>query len=182
MESTPSVPCPQALRVQEPAVVGIDPDGDLLLKVGSMRCITPDDPEEEEEEDEEEEEEEEEEQADEEGAKEEKEPQVAEEPEHNHAPPVTFRVCSRTMARSSPVWKKMLYGGYAESKPKDRDWIVEIPDDDVLAVEFFLNTIHTRFEKVPPFNETPELDHLYRIAVVADKYDMIRFLRPWAGT
>ncbi|KAK7963993.1 hypothetical protein PG988_010967 [Apiospora saccharicola] len=222
MALVPLTPCPQALLVQEPAIVDIDPDGDLLLRVGCLRCVFPDDPEAEESDEDSDDESEgesetgygdeftedpveeaaeeaggEAEEAPVEGAGEEpgeevdgdygeQEAEVAEEPdiacpEHGHTTPVTFRVCSRTLARSSPVWKKMLFGGFTESKPNDGDWVVTLPADNITAVEFFLNTIHARFDNLPSFLNDPDPDWLYQVAVTADKYDNVRLARPWAA-
>lgn len=101
---------------------------------------------------------------------------------HDHVLAITFRVCSRTLARSSPVWEKMLYGRFAESKPSGSDWVVELPDDDAEAIELLLYIAHARLDSVPAFDHTPEVEKLYQIAVFADKWDMIQFLRPWANT
>lgn len=171
--------------------IDIDPDGDLYLKVGVTECIFSDSDEEEEEEEEleddllmgEMEEPADEVQVDEGEQKAEAAAEaevVHDDEKHDHSLPTTFRVCSRTLARSSPVWKKMLYGGFAESKPKDGDWIVELPDDDVPAMEFFLSAIHARFDKVPPFDLKPDFLWLYEVSVIADKYDIVHLLRPWA--
>ncbi|KAK6858301.1 hypothetical protein PG995_006000 [Apiospora arundinis] len=175
--------CAQAPK--DSPVVDIDPDGDLLLKVGLLTCIPPEEPAKEpgkEPENELENEPENEQGEGQEG----KEAEASEDADkkHDHTLSVTFRVCSRTLARASPVWKKMLFGGFSESKRKskrkDGDWIVKLPDDDVEAMEFFLDTIHARFDRVPTFDHIPALEDLYQIAVVADKYDINRFLRPWA--
>ena len=39
-------------------------------------------------------------------------------------------VCSRSMRRASPVWKKMLYGNFKEAKPAQGQWTVSLPDDE----------------------------------------------------
>ncbi|KAK8112942.1 hypothetical protein PG984_013468 [Apiospora sp. TS-2023a] len=193
------VPCPLALRVQEPAVVNIDPDGDLLLRVGRLRCVVSDDPEAEESEDDSDDESDEESEPDHgdeftddpaelaaedtieetveeaegeaeeepgeevDGDHREQEAEVAKEPEiacpkHDRTTPVTFRVCSRTLARSSPL-----------------------PADNITAVEFFFNTIHARFDNLPSFLDDPDPDWLYEVAVIADKYVNVRLVRPWAA-
>ncbi|KAK8112319.1 uncharacterized protein PG998_008776 [Apiospora kogelbergensis] len=146
----------------ESTPVDIDPDGDLYLKVGVAKLKK--------------------EAGDSIAADTKNAANSPDEKKNGDSPPTTFRVCSRALARASPVWRKMLYGGFAESKPKDGDWIVELPDDDVPAIEFFLSAIHARFDKIPAFDSLPDLSWLYMVSVVADKYDTIRFLRPWAKT
>ena len=88
-----------------------------------------------------------------------------------------FRVCSSTLRRHSPVWKKMLFGPWKESKPnKDeyQDWIVEFPDDPVKPMEIVLNIIHGHFDQVP---RSLSLDELYQLLILTHKYDMTRTLR-----
>ncbi|KAK6836471.1 hypothetical protein PG987_006966 [Apiospora arundinis] len=162
--------CAQAPK--DSPVVDIDPDGDLLLKVGLLTCIPPEEPAKE--------------PAQEPGKEPENEPEneqgEGQEGKEAEASEDADKKHDHTLA--SPVWKKMLFGGFSESKRKskrkDGDWIVKLPDDDVEAMEFFLDTIHARFDRVPTFDHIPALEDLYQIAVVADKYDINRFLRPWA--
>lgn len=109
--------------------------------------------------------------------------------------PVTFVVCSKTVARASPVWKKLLYGGFAESIRPDRasgkEWIVKLPEDDPKATEILLNIIHCRFRQIPTQatvcadEDSPQPNHInllgiYRLTVLTDKYDLTENLRPWA--
>jgi hypothetical protein len=44
---------------------------------------------------------------------------------------VVFRVCSRSLARSSPVWDATLYGPFAEGKGQQQEecgWEILLPD------------------------------------------------------
>lgn len=88
-----------------------------------------------------------------------------------------FVVCSRTMGRSSPVWKTMLFGGYKESKPVEGEWVVSLPEEEPKALVTVLNIIHGRFAEVP---KNPSLEQLYRILALTHKYDMVQKLQPWA--
>jgi hypothetical protein len=90
-----------------------------------------------------------------------------------------FVVCSRTMGRSSLVWKKMLFGGFKESRPTAGEWIVSLPDDDPWSLMIVLNIIHGRFAMVP---KKPALEELYSILILTNKYDMTRMVRPWANS
>ncbi|KAJ3573921.1 hypothetical protein NPX13_g4533 [Xylaria arbuscula] len=96
-----------------------------------------------------------------------------------------FKVCSRTVARTSIFWDKLLYGGFKESKkpcPQDdnQEWIVELPEDHPGAMELLFNIIHGRFDTIPRYNEKIDVDVLYNISVITDKYDMAHILQPWA--
>ncbi|KAI0021728.1 hypothetical protein F4780DRAFT_263363 [Xylariomycetidae sp. FL0641] len=190
-----------------PSQVVVDPDGDLYLHVGKTKCLPSAESEydtsdtgsdtsesEEEEEDEEEEEEEAEEEEDTtddgsngDGPDESHETQnQSDQPSnggHEHEQAVVFRVCSKTMSRASPVWKRLLYGGFAESiKPHNQDWVVYLPEDDPKALATLLNIIHSRFEHVPRVTDAFSLDYLYQLTVFTDKYDLAAVLRPWAST
>lgn len=88
-----------------------------------------------------------------------------------------FKVCSATLRRSSVVLKAMLFGGHwAESKPAKGEWIVKLPEDNPSAIGALLAIAHGRFELVP---HPMEIDTLYEIIVVCDKYAMMHLLRPW---
>ncbi|KAI2467471.1 hypothetical protein F4781DRAFT_433358 [Annulohypoxylon bovei var. microspora] len=96
-----------------------------------------------------------------------------------------FIVCSKAMSRSSPFWKKMLYGGFAEGKnaqPKDGKsaWVVKLPEDNSAAMGIILNIIHSRFDQVSGYEDFVYTTHLYNLCVLTDKYDMTHILRPWA--
>ncbi|KAI0144673.1 hypothetical protein GGR57DRAFT_481649 [Xylariaceae sp. FL1272] len=102
--------------------------------------------------------------------------------EHRHTGTITYMVDSRALARASPVWKKLLYGGYAESKPANAltasDWVVELPEDHPIAIETLLNIIHGNFGLSPTIDE----DVLFEVTVLTNKYFLTRSLRPWACT
>lgn len=90
----------------------------------------------------------------------------------------SFRVCSRTVSRSSPVFRKMLNGPWIESKPANaQDWIVELPEDDEEALALVLHIIHAQFDVIKPTLETSEL---FWVCVIVNKYDLVHALRPWA--
>lgn len=118
--------------------VVMDPDGDLVLRVGTEMDSDPD------------------------------------------ASPRNFRVDSGTLRRMSPVFKVMLFGGWAESKPKDgSEWIVTLPEDKPTGLEAVFASSHSRYELLPerPMNGTLLLD----ILTVCDKYQMIDVIFPWLG-
>ncbi|KAK2024073.1 hypothetical protein LX32DRAFT_706265 [Colletotrichum zoysiae] len=80
-----------------------------------------------------------------------------------------LRVCSRTVARSSVVFEKMLFGPFKESKKEDKEWIVELPDDDILPMSIILAMAHGCHKIVPSHVPIPEL---FGLLVLGDKYGM----------
>lgn len=92
-------------------------------------------------------------------------------------PVQSFRVCASALRRSSQVWKKMLFGPFKESKPACGPWLVDLPEDNPDALKILLHIVHANFQLVP---SKPSLDELYGTFVLANKYDMISVLMPWA--
>ncbi|TDZ67513.1 hypothetical protein CTRI78_v002771 [Colletotrichum trifolii] len=91
--------------------------------------------------------------------------------------PSSFRVCASALRRSSPVWKSMLFGPWKESKPASGTWSVDLPEDDPDALEVLLNIVHANFPLVP---YEPDLLLLEGVLRLANKYDMVKALRPWS--
>ena len=89
-----------------------------------------------------------------------------------------FLVCSRTVARASPVFKAMLYGNFKEARPADptESWIVELPEDDADSTEILFNIIHSHFDRIP---DALSLQSLFAALIVTEKYDMTQLVRPW---
>ncbi|KAK2054309.1 hypothetical protein LY76DRAFT_580271 [Colletotrichum caudatum] len=88
------------------------------------------------------------------------------------------QVESKTLSRSSPVFKKMLFGGFAESRPSNgEDWVVHLPEDDFLSMKIMFSIAHGAFDQVP---KSLSVHDLYTLLAHTDKYDSIHLLRPWA--
>lgn len=104
--------------------------------------------------------------------------------EHEHKYAVIYVVDSKAVSRSSPVWRKMLNGPFAESKRPDPDsgeeWTVELPDDDPTAILTIMNIIHNHFSQVPRGEDAMPTESLYQLTVLTDKYDLTHLLYPWA--
>ncbi|RYP11059.1 hypothetical protein DL764_000287 [Monosporascus ibericus] len=100
--------------------------------------------------------------------------------EHQHKKAVTYIVCSKTLSRSSPFFKRLLYGGFVESKKLEAggQWTVYLPEDEPAPMKTILNVAHGRFDQVPIKWGTVE--DLYLLTVLTDKYDLTHLLRPWA--
>ncbi|KAF4831587.1 hypothetical protein CGCTS75_v005144 [Colletotrichum tropicale] len=96
--------------------------------------------------------------------------------------PSTFLVCSKTLARASPVFDRMLFGPFAESRPSSEwskqefAWVVHLPEDDPDHMEAVLNILHFNFKDIPR-HFTPPL--FSGMIVIADKYDCIGIFKPW---
>ncbi|RYP37003.1 hypothetical protein DL767_003158 [Monosporascus sp. MG133] len=100
--------------------------------------------------------------------------------QHQHRRAVTYVVCSKALSRSSPVFKRLLYGGFAESKKPEAggQWTVCLPEDEPAPMKIILNIAHGRFDQVPIKWDT--VKDLYLLTVLTDKYDLTHLLRPWA--
>lgn len=83
------------------------------------------------------------------------------------------------MERASIVWKKMLSGGFKESRPTNTDtgWVVDLPEDHPEPLLIVLNIIHSRFALVP---KKLTMRELYNTLVLTEKYDVTEITRPWA--
>lgn len=112
---------------------------------------------------------------------------------------ISCRVCSKSLARASRVFKRMLYGGFSESRDNSLagEWVVQLPDDDINAMKILLAIIHgcpqTVPKKLPTMSETLvdptsyEFFHvgyadaglLYLVTLAADKYGLTPILKPW---
>ncbi|KAL7626527.1 hypothetical protein AAE478_003299 [Parahypoxylon ruwenzoriense] len=96
---------------------------------------------------------------------------------------VLFTVCSRSLARVSLVFDRMLYGDFAEARsnqPNDtEDWIVSLPEDKSAPMEVLLSITHGHFQRVP---KMLPVDELYDLTVLTHYYDATHILGPWAKT
>ncbi|KAF6791346.1 nuclear pore protein-like protein [Colletotrichum sojae] len=102
-----------------------------------------------------------------------------------NTPARRFRLCSRTMARVSPVFDRMLHGNFSESKPAAADasgpdgsvsWVVDLPDDNAAAFDLFASIAHSSFQRVP---RGLSIDRLYDLTVLTHYYDATPMLTPW---
>ncbi|GKT60037.1 nuclear pore protein [Colletotrichum tofieldiae] len=111
----------------------------------------------------------------------------------------SFRVCSRTMARVSPVFDRMLHGNFSESKPTPtttttntdllsslgtpgtptKEWIVNLRDDKPEAFDLFASIAHSQYRRIP---RSLSIDKLYELTVLTHYYDATPVLTPWLQT
>lgn len=91
-----------------------------------------------------------------------------------------YIVCPRTLARTSPVFERMLYGNFAEGNSSARgaasEWIVRLPEDKPVTMGRFLSIIHGNYDDSL---RNLSLDEIYDLTITAHYYDAIQFLRPW---
>lgn len=92
---------------------------------------------------------------------------------------MSFVVRSSTLARIAKFWKVLLLGGFAESRYNKgkSDWVVSLPEDNVKAMRTFLYICNAYFVPVPT---DIEIDDLYQLTVLTNKYGSTHVLRPWA--
>ncbi|ROT35251.1 hypothetical protein SODALDRAFT_363062 [Sodiomyces alkalinus F11] len=96
-----------------------------------------------------------------------------------------FVVCSRSLARASPVLRVLTYGPFAESRAnqssaspdKDNEWVIDLPEDDPKPFRDILNIVHGRFNLVP---RRLSLAALYDVLALTHKYDMSAVIKPWS--
>jgi hypothetical protein len=92
---------------------------------------------------------------------------------------VTFLVCSRTLARTSTVFDRMLYGCFRESSDKlkaDDDWEIDLQDERPATMDIFLNITHSNVAKVP---RILSVDELYELTICTNYYDTSHILGFW---
>jgi len=89
-----------------------------------------------------------------------------------------FQVCSRTLARVSPVLERMLYGSFAESNTQSQtDWTIDLPEIKSTAFALLAYICHGHFDKIP---KTLWTDELFDLVVLTHYYDCTPVLAPWA--
>ncbi|KAK1574460.1 uncharacterized protein LY79DRAFT_593276 [Colletotrichum navitas] len=87
-----------------------------------------------------------------------------------------LRICSRTLARASVIFEKMLFGPFKESQKEGEEWIVELPEDNLLPMTTVLAIAHGCHRIVPTHVTIPEL---FEILVLSNKYSMTYLFRPY---
>lgn len=97
---------------------------------------------------------------------------------HDESRPIIFTVCSRTLARVSPVFEKMLFGNFKEARPKTSPWRVRLPADKVVPLAIFFHICHGQVHRVP---KTLPIEDLYDLAVLTNYYDATPILGPWVN-
>ncbi|KAK2010675.1 hypothetical protein LZ32DRAFT_588135 [Colletotrichum eremochloae] len=95
---------------------------------------------------------------------------------------LSFRVCSYTLRRSSPFWKRSLYEMSSEIRTHDGEWwaytpsLYACPYDKSSGLIILLNIIHSKFHQVP---RNPTIAEIYNTLCLASLYDMEQVLQPW---
>ena len=96
--------------------------------------------------------------------------------------PVTLQCCSRTLARTSPVFSRMLYGSFAESKPSQdlasttERWTVDLTEDNPIAFTLFARIAHGQLDNI---SHVLAVDTLYELTTLTHYYDATQLLTPW---
>lgn len=79
-----------------------------------------------------------------------------------------------TMSLASPVWKAMFSRVWAEHAASE----ILLPDDDVSATLTVLRIAHLQFQDLPKKGDFSPTS-LLNLAVICDKYDLVRIVRPF---
>ncbi|KXJ85007.1 hypothetical protein Micbo1qcDRAFT_128718, partial [Microdochium bolleyi] len=98
-------------------------------------------------------------------------------------PANNFLVDSKTLARHSEVFDRMLYGNFADAK-QDSDsepsWSVELPEDLSTPMRWLFQVMHGDFRSTEISMFTPgAAQSIFQLAVAPDKYDCVALFRPW---
>jgi hypothetical protein len=98
--------------------------------------------------------------------------------ETGDCPAQSFQVCSRTLARTSPVLERMLYGSFAESNAqRQTDWTIDLPEVKPAPLALLAYICHGLFDRVPRVLST---DELFDLIILTHYYDCTPTLAPWA--
>jgi hypothetical protein len=87
----------------------------------------------------------------------------------------------RSLARSSPVWNTLLYGPFSEGKNQQEgdDWEITLPEDNPDGLRVIPNVVHQKPATLP---KVGSCTLVFKVTVLADKYDMVATLKPfWSG-
>ncbi|GKT40274.1 uncharacterized protein ColSpa_00455 [Colletotrichum spaethianum] len=94
----------------------------------------------------------------------------------------SYRVCSNTLQRSSPFWRRSLYETVSEIRTHDGECWECTPSlyacqfDKSSGLVILLNIIHSKFYQVP---RDPTLTEIYNTLCLASSYEMEQVLQPW---
>ena len=83
-------------------------------------------------------------------------------------------VSKMVMVQASPVWKAMFERHWKESDATE----IPLPDDDIEAILLVLRIAHLRFKEIPQRHNLT-IDALLNLAVVCDKYDLVKLVQPF---
>ncbi|KAK3332318.1 hypothetical protein B0T19DRAFT_473232 [Cercophora scortea] len=88
-----------------------------------------------------------------------------------------YKVCSPLIAAASPVWRRTVYGG-EHPRPDHGKWIIEMIDSDdyVYGLDIIFSIAHYKFHEIPT---RPDIDQLYYISKVAEKYQCTHLFIPY---
>jgi len=94
---------------------------------------------------------------------------------------VIAKVNSALIAAASSVWRKMIYGSGC-GRPKRGKWVIEMldPEDYAYGLDIIFSLVHYKYHEIA---ERPNIDELYAIAHIVEKYDcahlVVPFMQKW---
>lgn len=91
------------------------------------------------------------------------------------------RVCSRALARSSPVWEAMLYEPFREGRAQQKgdDWNVELPGNHPDAIRIVLQVNLDKIDEIDEstLRDDHSLEVWFHTVAAANKYNMLAKMR-----
>ncbi|KAL0936319.1 nuclear pore protein-like protein [Colletotrichum truncatum] len=93
----------------------------------------------------------------------------------------SFRVCSNTLRRASPFWRRTLAETSNETQAADDGWywtpsLFACPYEKSDGLAILLNIIHSKFHLVP---KRPTVSEIYNALCLVSMYEMEQVLHPW---
>lgn len=91
---------------------------------------------------------------------------------------VVYSVCSAVVAAASRAWRKKIRGGEVgpDASGKLILGLADDPDGDGFGLDILFSIMHLKFHGMP---DRPDVDQLYGLARVAEKYDCAHLLAPY---
>ncbi|KAF2760502.1 hypothetical protein EJ05DRAFT_484227 [Pseudovirgaria hyperparasitica] len=83
-----------------------------------------------------------------------------------------FQVCRSNLAQASKVWRHMLRGPFAETNSTE----IPFPDDDPVAMTLILGIVHLRFDII---SQDTTFDNLLDLTILIDKYELQAVVAPF---
>lgn len=88
---------------------------------------------------------------------------------------IAFKVIEVNVSSASDAFNNLLYK--VNTRPKDSEWVIDLPGDNPEALGVILQIVHYKFGDVPV---TPTVDEMFEICRLISKYDCTHLIQPWA--
>ncbi|CAJ2500500.1 Uu.00g033530.m01.CDS01 [Anthostomella pinea] len=98
---------------------------------------------------------------------------------HRHEDAMRLRIDGKLVGQASPSWLGMLAKSN-ENSDMHGQWEIHVPEDNAPAMLTIFNILYSKFDQ-PPLGCDTDIDELYNITVLTEKYNLTHLLRPWAA-